>query len=514
MSQVNPSALNRKGRRRRPLTSALNNPELFNENATATASSPASTSELLDTASRANGSSLTAHATPPSQSTAGRKRKRKRTDTGATGASLGVSVSAPSDIGLASKSAHGSRNGHAGLSSVAASRHAIVVSGTGVANVVHGASSSLPSVQQQFQERGQLLAERESNTKLEAQLKTLGKEVQFKNELKLQGSGTDIEAEDAPAIISAADRVALWDNVFKPVTNRSWYIDDEDLGVRRCGTCGHEIEGRNCSHCDEHFSDLSDEDSYDDYSEDESLMLRHPINHGFLHARWPGEDSEEDDFSDEDGWNGVDEHRHGQFALGHLRGLRPANRFQPMDFEFGFQEGVLENGSGGEEPESDGASFNDDEDMGLARHFGRGYEFDGEDDDDEGHEDDEDGRDAFGMEAIEWVDRHGRPTRIGGRAVGYSPSVGSSHGTFHSAGSESMGEDAEGSALENNSSRRGEDSDDDTSAREDWGPVRRPIRRQRHNSGSPATSNSLGSIHRPAAQPRQRRIVRIVSDED
>jgi hypothetical protein len=247
-------------------------------------------------------------------------------------------------------------------------------------------------------------------------------------QLRLQGSGTETEAEDVSKIISAADRAAMWDTVFKPVINRSWYVDEEDNGVRRCGTCGHEIEGRNCSHCNEHFSDLSDEDSYDDYSEDESLIFRHPINERFLGARWPGEDSEEgEDFSGEENWHGVDRGR-GELALNHLRGQRgPGNRYQPMDFEFGFQEGVLENGSEGEGTESEMASFIDDEDMGLEGHFIRGYDFDGDDDDDEErHEDEEDDHDAF-MGTIDRLrlDRHGRPTRIRGRAVAYSPSYGS-----------------------------------------------------------------------------------------
>lgn len=250
-------------------------------------------------------------------------------------------------------------------------------------------------------------------------------------QLRLQGAGTESEAEAVPENVSSADRAAMWDAVFKPITNRSWYVDEEDNGVRRCGTCGHEIEGRNCSHCNEHFSDLSDEDSYGDYSEDESLIFRHPINDRFFHARWPGEDSEEEGFSEEDDWrdwHGDAAYRFGELPVHHLRGERgPGNRYQPMDFEFGFQEGVLDNGSGGEDLESDGASFIDDEDAGMERYFARGYDYDGDDDDEERHEDDEDEGDVSDMEARSWprLDRHGRPTRIGGRQVAYSPSVGS-----------------------------------------------------------------------------------------
>ncbi|KAJ9098640.1 hypothetical protein QFC21_004288 [Naganishia friedmannii] len=662
MPQIQSAASGRKSRRRRlALTSALNNPENFSENANATASTPHLLAEF-NTVGQANESTshAAALAVPLSPETiVGKKRKRRRVEVVSNDALLGVLPTSFSAVGLGSTSASVSASaltplkGHAGPSS-ASSAKATAISGKEAANAIHQnvAPSSTPSIQQQLQERTKLLAERESNTKLEAQVQTLGKEVQFKNhllsnhdetmqnlkqnftcnicfelfrdphayvvlcsvllppftqtlnrslvlhrlapcghtacapcllewfsslnsllhppqhhepadvlhytktrtkvcftcrtpvihkpipsyiikdtvhalsaQLRLQGTGTEVEAEEAPEIVSAAGREFMWDTVFKPVTNRSWFVDEDD-GVRRCSTCGHEIEGRHCSHCNEHFSDLSDdEDSYGDYSEDESLIFRHPINQdGFLHARWPGEDSEEEDFSDEDIWPGVD-YRHDGYAANHLRGARRPNvRYQPMDFEFGFQEGVLENGFGGDEPESDGASFIDDDDIGMERHFVRGYDYDGDDDDEDRHEEEEDERDGLGMDALDWsrLDRHGRPTQIHGRAVAYSPSVGSSHGTFHSVGSESMNEDAEPSAIEVTGSRGNGYSDNDTSAREDWGPVRRLNRfGRRHRSvdslasinSSPAMSDA-GSAEEIEQPRRRRRVVRIVSDED
>ncbi|KAJ9106861.1 hypothetical protein QFC19_002990 [Naganishia cerealis] len=511
MSQPRINPLNRRARRRLALTSALNNPPSSH----VAPSSPAA---------------LTAVPSLPSK-----KRKRRRIEDVSHRSSSEISPSAPRDSALAPASGQ-MPNASAGPSRHPMDHTAIGTQGETDAIQNHLATTSTPSIQQQFQDRAKLMAVRESKARLEVELRTLGEEVQAKNEL-LSSHGDTIdrlkqnftcnicfelfrdphalapcghtacascllgwfssvnsllhqperydpanspnytrnrtkccftcrtpvvhkpipsyilkdtvhalstqlrfqstEAESLTENVSAADREAMWNTVFKEVTNRAWYIDEEDLGVRRCGRCGHEITGRNCSHCNEHFSDLSAEDSdgsdSEDYSDDDSIV-HYAGRPGFVPGRWPGEDTdEEDEFLDGDGWHDIEVGQGDEWARAHRRN-RHRNNLPAMNFEFGFQGAVLDNVSVDEdERESYEGSFIDDENAGLERHFMRGYDFDG--DDDEDIDDDADGDDDDSLasrdrtsrrhdpeDTWEGLDRHGRPTRIAGRRVAYSPS--------------------------------------------------------------------------------------------
>lgn len=247
----------------------------------------------------------------------------------------------------------------------------------------------------------------------------------------------------------------MWDVVFKPAaTRRRWYVDEEDLGVRRCASCGFEIDGRWCHHCDEQFSDISDEasentgsDDSEHYSSNDSLDSRIP--RAFFadreleaegeelpwpedfrwpgEGRWPGEASEDDMDDDEDDefygrareWrvdpdddNGMNADRDLNVRL--VGRERPRNVVQRQDFHFGFGGADLGHASGDEGDSYEG-SFIDDDDAGMERHFVRGYDYDGEDSD-------ASDMDASGSDRSGNLDRYGRPTHLAGRQVAYSPS--------------------------------------------------------------------------------------------
>lgn len=250
--------------------------------------------------------------------------------------------------------------------------------------------------------------------------------------LSQQLKAPGLDAEENTEIVSAADRATMWDAVFKPVSNRRWYVDEEDNGVRRCGSCGHEIEGRRCYNCDEQFSDISDTDS-DQLSTDNSMMF--PLPHpAFLEGRWPGEGSDdEDDLSDEDNefyghgrrWaddldDDMDFDDEPDPYVRAIRRERNRNGILPQDFHFGFGQADLGDDSG-DEGDSYGGSFIDDDDTGPERHFIRGYDFDGEDDEDGSEHSDDDAPRSDRSDTFV-TDRHGRLTRIGGHQLAYSPS--------------------------------------------------------------------------------------------
>jgi hypothetical protein len=250
---------------------------------------------------------------------------------------------------------------------------------------------------------------------------------------QLRAPGADGEPASEPHIevVSTADRATMWDAVFKPVSRQRWYVDQEDQGVRRCGSCGHEIEGRQCGYCDEEFSDISDDSDFEQYSSDNSMMFRIPPPAFFDHARWPGEGSDEDDDLS-DGENEFEapagdwrQHLHNldfdadpNAYVRAIRMDRQRNEVLPQDFHFGFGRADLNDGSS-EEGDSYEGSFIDDDDTGVERHFMRGYDFDGEDDDGSNNSDDGSRSDESG-DIID-MDRYGRPTRVGGRQVAYSP---------------------------------------------------------------------------------------------
>lgn len=249
-------------------------------------------------------------------------------------------------------------------------------------------------------------------------------------QLRAPGSAGEPAIEPHAEVVSAAERATMWGAVFKPVSHRRWYVDAEDQGVRRCGSCGHEIEGRHCRHCGEEFSDISDDSDDDQYDSDNSMMFDIPPRAFFDHARWPGEGSDdEDDLSDDanefdapaGGWRerlgeNADVHADLNPYIRAIRMNRHRNEVMPQDFRFGFGRADLVDGSGDEGDSYEG-SFIDDDDTGLERHFVRGYDFDGEDDDSNHAEDDRSEQSG----SIIDMDRYGRPTRVGRHQLAYSP---------------------------------------------------------------------------------------------
>jgi hypothetical protein len=68
----------------------------------------------------------------------------------------------------------------------------------------------------------------------------------------------DATTTGSPHIAAAVERTAMWDDLFDAGRdlNRRWFDDAAD-DVRRCGDCGHEINGNQCYNCGLDFSDLS-----------------------------------------------------------------------------------------------------------------------------------------------------------------------------------------------------------------------------------------------------------------
>jgi hypothetical protein len=279
-------------------------------------------------------------------------------------------------------------------------------------------------------------------------------------QLAFQEVGEDDETASTEENAPPANRATMWDVVFKPVTQRRWFIDEEDHGVRRCSTCGFEIDGRWCHHCDEQYSDISEDSGSELLSSDDDGGIRMraffdadieeprwpreigrqrflgeigepPFLGEIGEPRWPGEGSDDDD--DLQGSMDEDDEFYGRARewrmeaddpndLDGERGPdvqpvgreRPRNHLPRQDFHFGFGGADLERPSSEEDDHYEG-SFIDDDDAGMERHFVRGYDYDGEDSDPSD-------LDASGSDRSGHLDRHGRPTHLAGRHVVYSPS--------------------------------------------------------------------------------------------
>ncbi|GHJ87356.1 hypothetical protein NliqN6_3758 [Naganishia liquefaciens] len=265
--------------------------------------------------------------------------------------------------------------------------------------------------------------------------------------LSLQMAVQDSEMNPAEAfpqsVMASGDRATMWDAVFKPTTRQRWFVDEEDHGVRRCGSCGYELDGRWCLQCDEVFSDISDVSGSEHYSSDDSLAFRIP--HAFFpgaelegnETRWPGEESDDDD---EDEFYGrarewqiepddrsiLNQDLHPNIRL--VARQRPRNTLQRQDFQFDFGGTDLDHRSSDGGDTYEGSFIDDEDDSGMERHFVRGDDYDREDSDPSDF-------DISGSDRSGSLDRYGRPTHLAGRQVAYSPSHdGSSQEDIHIAG--------------------------------------------------------------------------------
>lgn len=257
-------------------------------------------------------------------------------------------------------------------------------------------------------------------------------------QLAIQESETDGIDIPPEHVMSSTDRATLWDALFKPTPRRRWFVDEEDYGVRRCGSCGYEIDGRWCLHCNEQFSDISDVSDSDHYSSDDSVAFRIP--HAFFpgaelegnEPRWPGEGSDDDDLrgsnAEDDGFYGRarewrlepddDDNRMHDDLDPNIRLVgrdRPRNILPRQDFHFAFGGADLDHRSNDGGDSYEGSFIDDDDDTGMERHFVRGYDYDGEDSDPSD-------LDVSASDRSGDMDRYGRPTHLAGRQVAYSPS--------------------------------------------------------------------------------------------
>lgn len=179
-----------KPRRRRALTSALNNPSAIPDildaaSQTPSGEGPSSPTEAAravkdDPPSQIHSQTL-ASGPPTSQNIPSRKDRRKRRRISEEEEENDEQLSVPGSDHAESLS----NSMQAGPSSYA-SRRGTVSADIGASTsdaAVHHRSTTTQTAQQQLQDRSKLLAAQEGKAKLEARVETLGKEVAFKNDV-------------------------------------------------------------------------------------------------------------------------------------------------------------------------------------------------------------------------------------------------------------------------------------------------------------------------------------------
>lgn len=180
---INNMPMNRKARRRLALTSALNNPTAatFSDPMPVSSNSnpplPDHSDHVKEHAPPALGLANPVHTAPPKVGNSKNKRKRQRTADRSpeTFVANGVHVEAIVEEHTVTLAGPSSRPLGTTLS----------INATATESPTNHVSGPSPTIQQQMQDRSKLLAAQEGNARLEAQVETLGKEVAFKNDVRI-----------------------------------------------------------------------------------------------------------------------------------------------------------------------------------------------------------------------------------------------------------------------------------------------------------------------------------------